>query len=346
MRANAAAFGGDPRNVTVAGSSFGAASVTAHLTSPAARGLFHRAALSSGEGMMDMPAGTMGEGVPAYPWYIWRTTREMSDTGRATASALGCTAADPAAALRCLRALPVKKVLAVPHIMSAFQAFAFGNETLPELPEKALREGRFHRVPVLSGATRDEHRLFVGLAYDASGRTFTAEHYEQAVATAFGKHKDAVLAAYPLKNFPSPALAWSTVVTDRMWARGTYAQHTALGRHVPTYAYEFADRGAPMYLPLPGGFDFGAYHASDTPYLFEDKEAQALFTPAQSRLSDTITDHWAAFAATGTPNRRGLPVWPRFTPGAGARTHSLAPDRFTDIDYAAEHNLGFWHRMP
>ncbi|CAM5372253.1 hypothetical protein SALBM135S_08590 [Streptomyces alboniger] len=56
-----------------------------------------------------------------------------------------------------------------------------------------------------------------------------------------------------------------------MWARGTQDQHDALARHVPVYAYEFADRDAPMFLPLPGDFDFGAFHAGDIPYLFEDE---------------------------------------------------------------------------
>jgi para-nitrobenzyl esterase len=345
---NAAAFGGDPGNVTVAGTSFGAAAIVGHLTSPSARGLFHRAVLSSGEGMMDMPAGMMGPQVPAYRWYTWRTLRELRDAGRDVAAGLGCAGPDPGRALRCLRALPVKRILDVPYVMNVFQAFAFGEGVLPELPEKALAEGRFHRVPVLSGATRDEHRLFVGLTWDAVNGKLTERQYEELAVTAFGKERAAaVLAEYPADAFPSPALAWATVVTDRMWARGTYAQHTALGRHVPTYAYEFADRRAPMYLPVPvKDFDFGAYHASDTPYVFEDEAVRGMFTPAQARLADTITDYWATFAATGRPGRRGLAPWPAFRPGSPVpHTQSLAPGAVTSVDYAATHNLAFWRRL-
>jgi para-nitrobenzyl esterase len=346
VRRNAGAFGGDPGNVTVAGSSFGAAAISGHLTSPGARGLFHRAVLASGEGMMDMPAGAMGEGVPAYPYYTWRSAREVRAAGVELTSSLGCAGPDPRRALRCLRALPVRELLAVPHIMNAFQAFAHGTEVLPELPQKALRAGRFARVPVLTGATRDEHRLFVGAAHDAVGSPFTAAQYEQALATAFGRRAAAVRARYPVPDFPSPALAWATVVTDRMWARGTYAQAVVFGRHVPTYAYEFADRDAPMYLPFPGDFDFGAYHAADTPYVFEDAAAQRHFTPAQLWLADTMTDHWAHFARTGSPNRPGLPRWPRFDPDrAVPHTQSLAPDAVGPVDYAREHQLDFWHRL-
>ncbi|MFI2618444.1 carboxylesterase/lipase family protein [Streptomyces sp. NPDC018584] len=347
VRNNARAFGGDPGNVTVAGVSFGASAVAGHLTSPASRGLFHRAVMASGEAVMDMPAGAMGPGVPGYPWYVWRTGREMEDITTEMTSSLGCRDRRPQRTLACLRALPVKTILKVPYIMNAFQAFGYGNATLPELPPAALRAGRFHRVPVLSGATRDEHRTFVGMTYDAVGRKFTEADYTRALHTAFGKRSaKRVRAEYPMSAYPSPALAWATVITDRMWARGTHDQHEALARHAPVYAYEFADRDAPMFLPLPGDFDFGAFHAGDIPYLFEDETAERKFTPAQRRLSATMSGYWAAFARTGTPRGAGLPAWPPYRPGHVGRpyTQSLAPHRIGPVDYYREHNLGFWNR--
>ncbi|MEU3632713.1 carboxylesterase/lipase family protein [Streptomyces fradiae] len=347
VRRNAAAFGGDPGNVTVAGVSFGAAAIAGHLTSPGARNLFDRAVMASGEGMLDMPAGAMGPGVPGYPWYVWRTDREMRGITTEMTAPLGCAHRDPARTLGCLRALPVKRILEVPHIMNAFQAFGYGTPALPELPAGALREGRFHRVPVLSGATRDEHRTFVGMLYDAVGKPMTEDGYREALRTAFGRNAERVRAAYPSDAFPSPGLAWATVVTDRMWARGTEAQNRALGRHVPTYAYEFADRDAPMFLPLPGGFDFGAYHAGDLSYLFEDEKAEPLFTPAQRELAATMTAYWAAFARSGDPNAPGLPRWTPYRPGdRPPYTQSLAPDRIGPVDYHREHRLGFWSRLP
>ncbi|ORT54898.1 carboxylesterase family protein [Streptomyces sp. CB03238] len=185
------------------------------------------------------------------------------------------------------------------------------------------------------------------MRYDAVNRPFTEGDYDRALTTAFGARlAQKVRAEYPPAAFPSPALAWATVVTDRMWARGTHAQHTVLGRHVPVYAYEFADRDAPMYLPLPGRFDFGAYHAGDTPYLFEDAEVRKRFTPAQLRLSDTMTGYWAAFARTGAPDGPGLPAWKAYLPASHSpHTQSLAPDRIGPVDYARGHNLRFWHRL-
>jgi para-nitrobenzyl esterase len=349
VRKNVRAFGGDPGNVTVAGVSFGASAIAAHLTSPASKGLFHRAVMASGEAVMDMPAGAMGPDVPGYPWYVWRSGREAEAITTEMISPLGCRHRDPRRTLACLRAPPVKKILEAPHIMNAFQFFGYGNATLPELPPDALRAGRFHTVPVLSGATRDEHRVIVGMLYDAVGKPFTEADYDRALRTAFGEEAaPRVRAEYPVSAFGSPALAWSAVITDRMWARGTHAQHQALARHVPVYAYEFADRDAPMFLPLPGAFDFGAFHSGDIPYLFEDPVAEPLFTPAQRRLSATMTGYWAAFARTGAPRGAGLRAWRAYRPERAGPpyTQSLAPQRIGPVDYFREHNLGFWSRMP
>jgi para-nitrobenzyl esterase len=49
---------------------------------------------------------------------------------------------------------------------------------------------------------------------------------------------------------------------------------------VPVYAYEFADRHAPMYLPFPEDLPPGAFHAAEVPYLFPDRPFQAASTPS------------------------------------------------------------------
>ncbi|MFI6812854.1 carboxylesterase/lipase family protein [Nonomuraea sp. NPDC050328] len=322
VRRSITAFGGDPGNVTLFGVSYGALAISGHLTAPASAGLFHRAVMMSGESMMDMPAGALAAGMPAAPSF-WRTAAEAEGLGQVYAKQLGC------ADLPCLRALPVERILKVPQIMNVFQTYAHGNAVLPESPAAALAAGRFHRMPVLAGATKDEHRLFTALE-----PPLTAASYAERLKAAFGEDAARVARRYPAH--PSPDLAWSRVMTDRMWARGTDAQNRALAEHVPVYGYEFADRDAPMFLPIEPRFDWGAYHAGDLPYLFPEPGVR--FTPEQKRLSERMVGYWTTFARTGTPNGPGLPAWPRLERG----TQSLAPDAIKRIDYAAEHNLAFW----
>ncbi len=55
VRDNIAAFGGDPRNVTIFGQSGGAGKVSTLMAMPAARGLFHRAIAQSGAALTAIP---------------------------------------------------------------------------------------------------------------------------------------------------------------------------------------------------------------------------------------------------------------------------------------------------
>jgi para-nitrobenzyl esterase len=344
VQRNAAAFGGDPGNVTVFGESYGALSTSAHLVAPGSAGLFHRAIIQSGFALMDLPAGGIFPGLPAVAWYGWRAAAEVEGLGAAVAAQLGC--ADAATALACLRGLPVPELFA--HAQP-FQPYGFGSNVLPEVPAQALRDGRFHRVPVISGSTRDEHRLFVGLFRVLAGQPVTAEQYPQLLSEAFGEHADQVQARYPLAAYRTPNLAWAAVLTDRMWARSTFEQHRLLAKRVPTYAYEFADRNAPMYLPFPPEFPPGAFHAAEVPYLFPDQPFLAGSTPAQRRLSDRMLRYWANFARTGDPNGPDLPPWHPFDdarPVPHVQSLAPGPDGIGPVDYAADHQLDFWSGLP
>ena len=337
---NAAAFGGDPKNVTLFGESYGGLATSAHLISPGSRGLFHRAIIQSGFALMDLPAGALYPGVPAVEWFGWQSAAEVEATGAAVAAQLGCT--DPTLALECLRRLPVQDLVTLSRPMP----FAYGNAVLPEVAADALLKGRFHKVPIMSGSTRDEHRLFVGLFRVLASQPVTAQQYPALLSDAFGDYANAVHAQYPESAFESPSVAWASVLTDRMWARSTFEQHRLFAQRVTTYAYEFADRRSPMYLPFPEDFPPGAFHAAEVPYLFNDDKFDAAANPGQRRLSAQMMRYWANFAHTGNPNGDGLPQWSPFDrDDAVPNIQSLEPDAIKGVDYAAEHHLDFWSQL-
>jgi para-nitrobenzyl esterase len=327
----------------VFGESYGGLAASAHLTSPGSKGLFRRAIIQSGFALMDLPAGALSPGVPAVEWFGWQSSAEAEAAGTAVAAQLGC--GDSATPLECLRRTKADDLVALSRPMP----FAYGNSVLPEPPAQALRDGRFQRVPIISGATRDEHRLFVGLFRVLAGHPVGPTDYPSLLAEAFGEHAGQVAARYPVSAYESPSVAWATVLTDRMWARSTFEQHGVLAEHVPTYAYEFADRRSPMYLPFPQDLPPGAFHAAEVPYLLTDERFAAAATPEQRRLSDQMIRYWANFAHAGDPNGDALPPWPPFDPAeAVPHVQSLAPGTgaITAVDYAAEHRLDFWSRLP
>lgn len=317
VQRNIDAFGGDPDNVTLFGHSYGAYSTAAHLTSPGSSGLFHRAAMQSSPAPLDYPAGTLMPGLPAVE-SSWRSVAEVEELGSFVAEQLGCT--DPRTALECLRMLPVETLLT--H-GSLFSVYAHGGDVLPEEPGLALRAGRFLRVPVLAGGTRDEARLLVGLFYDLAGVPVTAEQYPELVATAFGDEAAAILERYPLSGYESPSVAWAAVITDRVWALRTMQQHLALAKHVPTYAYEFADRAAPVTVPFPPTFPPGAHHNAEVAYLLTVAGAEEELTAEQWALAEHMIEYWTSFARTGNPNAGELPPWPRFDAAASRAGRAL-----------------------
>ncbi|MEU4875230.1 carboxylesterase family protein [Streptomyces sp. NPDC021608] len=315
VRDDAAAFGGDPGNVTLMGESSGGASVCAQLTSPTATGLFHRAVIQSGSCLQNWPKNTLAPGDPAATYFARQD--QLAARGR---GALGCRS------LKCLRAKPVKDVLS---LNGRFHQPAYGTSVLPRSPARALAAGNVLRVPVLQGNTRDEHRLFAAL-FTLDG-PMTAADYRRLLTETYGRRQAARIArAYPPAAVP--ALAWAEVGTDRGWVCPTLAADRLLARHVPVYSYEFADRHPPA-PDLRPDFPLGAYHSAELPYLFDLGDLR--LDDGRAALSRRMIAAWTTFARTGTPGDD----WPPFP-----HTRLLKRNTFSGVDAAAEHHCAFWSR--
>ncbi|MFC0114985.1 carboxylesterase/lipase family protein [Kibdelosporangium aridum] len=314
VKRNAAAFGGNPGNVTIFGESAGAASVCDMIVSPLAKGLFNKAIGQS----FSCDAET--------------TTPEVAyATGAELSSKVGC--ADTA----CLRAKPVKDLL------TAWPGGApvVGGRELPLQPPDAIKQGKYHHVPLLWGSTLDEARLFVGLTYDGAGKPVTAQQYEQITRQTFGPAADQVLARYPVGNYSTPSIALATWQTDTPGALSTCSHlnsYKLFKAGVPVYAYQFTDRTAPAIFDWPG-FDEGAAHAFELNYLWGRLFGNPL-NPAQEALSRTMVRYWTTFAHTGNPNGHGTPHWKRFK--SDADVQELGLPRVAPKNPAVESNCAFW----
>ncbi|WP_405897968.1 carboxylesterase family protein [Streptomyces sp. NBC_00727] len=322
---NAGAFGGDADNVTLMGQSGGAYSVCAHMVSPGARGLFHKAILQS--------AGCVG---PDGSF----TRARAEEQGEAVVAAAGCKDGEEVdSCLRGLSTADLVKASASGH--DGFRPVVDG-EVVPEAPSRAIAAGRFARVPVLHGSTRDEMSGLAGMEELSTGRPMTAERYAEKVAERFKADAPAVLAEYPAERYPAPAVALSAALTDSEWSTAALDTQRALARHTSVYAYEFAEESAPYFrgVPRPASFSLGTSHMTDLAYLFENE----LFEPldaAQAELSDTVVGYWSRFASTGRMGGPGLPAWQRFTNG-GEYVQRLASGNIGRTDFAAGHHYVFW----
>ncbi|MGC4938481.1 carboxylesterase/lipase family protein [Kribbella sp. DT2] len=332
---NAEAFGGDPDNLTVFGESAGGMSACALITSPAAKDLVDKVAISSGSCKLRWPNGGLAPGLPAHAPVTPLAAAEQ--LGQSQAKTLNCTGAS---AVSCLRGKPVADLL---KIFGSFSnVLAYGTPLLPKDPAAALDDGDvLDGVRVLSGGNQNEQAAIIA-GVQAVKPFYTATNYPALLKEAFGANAAKVSAEYPLTRYPNAASAFARLITDAAWACPTLRGNAALASHdVPVFGYEFADPDSPNVNAVPTKeVKQGAAHATDVPYLFDLVGKNLLRTPAQQTLGNQMIDYWTSFARTGTPTANDAPAWPQLS-GEDGPTLQLAP-AIQPVDFAAEHHCGLW----
>ncbi|MGW3539343.1 carboxylesterase/lipase family protein [Nocardia niigatensis] len=325
IRDNAAAFGGDPGNVTLFGESAGGMSVCTQLASPSARGLYTKAIIESGSCARS----------PLAP-----PTKEIAYQRSADyASSIGCD--DPATRLRCLRELPVDKLLGSPtttlNTMDVVWSPVRDGVVVTASPEDALTNGADEGVPLIVGSNAGEGATFIALLDYARGVTPTAADYAPWAQTLFNGDSARILARYPLSDFVSPAAAKAQVITDGFFACPALFTTEAArrgGARVWQYQFNEAPLGWNPLLP-------GAFHGAEVPYVFSALMGVNIpLPPAADLLSRRIQQSWAQFAHTGNPEIPAFAPWPS---DASDATLEMGSDHVTLGDsFSRQHRCDLW----
>jgi len=302
VRENAAAFGGDPANVTIFGESAGGMSVATLLAMPEARGLFRRAIAQSGAGH----------------------NAHTRETATATAEAyLAHLGVERGEAARALRELPAAKLLDAQQqtvmklgtklVLLPFQPVVDGR-SLPARAVDAVRAGSAAGVSLLAGTTRDEWRLFSVL--DPSLRELDAAGLSKRLAESRVPDAQALIDIYRKSRegrLPvDPLSLLAAIETDRIFRLPAIRLAEAQGAHAgEVFLYRFD-----WESPSLGGM-LGACHAVELPFVFGTygKPGGDFFVGTGepvAALSELASDAWLAFARSGRPGHPGLPDWPAY----------------------------------
>lgn len=308
----------------------GAISVCTHMVSPTSAGLFHKAVLQS------------------IPYdLITATTEDNYLVGESIIAYAGCTDADKAAEIACMRALPVDAIIATQAVY-----MAGGTSTLPRVNidgttlqtylSWAIISGEFNRVPVLQGSNGNEGR-FLWYAGGGGPVPLTDAGYIQNIQSMFGQAVASVLEEYPAANYSSPDEAISTVIGDSLIScpsRTLIRQLTT--ESIPVYAYEFVDPKPPTPLPLPFlPSTLGPTHGAEVVYVFQDSVPNVdptQLTKDQLKLSDRMLSDWVHFAVSGKP------MWTKYTNEADSffALTSVHPGPKEISTFNNDHHCSFW----
>ena len=289
VRRNIAAFGGDPRNVTIFGHSAGAQDVGLLLLSPLARGLYSKAIEQS---------GSPGFGLPP------RSLAENEDIGLQLAHSFG--AGDDAAGLAMLRGREARQILAAaealrsPSLRDASYLWlqvTVDGQVLPLSPRELLAAGHTNPVALIIGNNTRELTVPGG-----------DEQIDAFLADSFGEHEAAARSVYGYRpGGPVPASdasygsfseRLSGDIMFRCPAVRTAQLQAAAGHPVWQYQFGRIDSARPLG------------HAGELSFVFDNLP----LTAAHDGQAPSLQAYWVRFAQHGDPNGPALPRWPRYDP--------------------------------
>ena len=321
VKANIAAFGGDPDNVLIFGESGGGFKVGTLLAMPAAKGLFHKASIQSGAALTRMPKAM------------------ATETALRVLKGLNIAPND----LHKLAEVPAEQILAIQLAAEQGQgALTLPSDGSPPVP----RDGRLHKagywvpggygpvvdgtilpadpfdpvasplmadVPLIVGHNRDEATFF------NMGRpdTFTLDEagLKARLATEFGGDADKLLTVYRA-TYPkaTPTDIYIAIASARWF--GADSVTTADRKSVqaaPVYQYRYDYESN---FPIAGtAATLRAGHATEIASLFLNTDQPGLEGNGVglAEASINMSAFWASFARDGKPIAPGQPDWPRYT---------------------------------
>ncbi|EFN65474.1 Esterase FE4 [Camponotus floridanus] len=341
VKRNIAAFGGDPDCVTISGYSIGGFSVLLHMVSPMSKGLFHRAIMMSGATALE-----------PYPTHQLNLAKKQAEL-------LNCPTNTTDAMLACLTSKPVENftdtitkffewngnpiLIWMPVVEPEVQGV---ERFLPEQPFDLIRKGKFHKVPLMAGVTKDEfggivvaieeqrrrgdNSIINDLNNDWYRLTPMSFYYER--DTPRSRNISTELYQFYFGNQSIGPDTYDGLAHMRADGLIIFPLHRAVkvfaeNTDQPIYFYVSAYQGRYSFVMWNETAPYGVLHHDDLQYLFFIKAKFPFFEKDAPEIPtvELMTSMWSNFAKTGQP------VPPTLANNVTWDPYSLTTDNYLEI---------------
>lgn len=316
VQRNIAAFGGNPKSVTIFGESAGAASVSLHMLCPQSEPLFTRAILQSGSFNA--------------PWAVVSPEKARNKT-LTLAKFTGCSRENETEMIICLQNKNPQEILSNEAFIlpsDSLLSVNFGptvdGDFLIDVPYTLLQLGQVKKTEILVGVNKDEGTAF--LVYGAPGFSkdnssiITRKEFQEGLNVFFpgvsDLGKESILFYYVDWLDDQTPQVYREALDDVVGDYNIICPALDLTKKLSDFgnnAFFYYFEHQSSKLPWPTWM--GVMHGYEIEFVFGlPLERRANYTKAEEILSRSIMKRWANFAKYGYPNgtQSNSTRWPVF----------------------------------